>query len=70
MDACIIIDGQAVIAAIGKPKDAKTFGDLADVFVNTVMHIGKKYKRIDLVFDRYKQESIKNKTQKAWLGVA
>ena len=64
MDACIIIDGQAVVAAMGKPAEAKVFGDVADAFINTVMHIGRKYKRIDLVFDRYEQESIKNRTRK------
>ena len=33
---CTIIDGQALAQAIGKPKGAKTFADLADVFVQTV----------------------------------
>ena len=55
-DACIIVDGKVVVASIGKPKAAKTSGYLAHVFVRTVMHIGKVYKRFNLVFDRYKQE--------------
>lgn len=32
----VIIDGQALVRAIGKPKEAVTFGDLANVFVSAV----------------------------------
>jgi len=34
-DPVLIIDGQALVVAIGKLKTANTFGDLADTFVET-----------------------------------
>lgn len=61
--ASIIIDGQALVVAIGKPDNAKTFGDLADVFVRTVLKKGEQFARIDVVFDRYRDISIKAKTR-------
>jgi len=39
-DPVLIIDGQALVVAIGKPTAAKTFGDLADTFVETVFQSG------------------------------
>ena len=36
LSSCLIIDGQAVVVAIGKPVGAHTFGDIADVFVEHV----------------------------------
>ena len=41
LNSCLIIDGQAVVVAIGKPVGAHTFGDLADVFVEHVLVSGK-----------------------------
>ncbi len=39
--------------AIGKPTEANTFGDLADVFVEHALVSGKFFKRIDVTFDRH-----------------
>ncbi len=61
--ACLIIDGQALVVAIGKPINAENFGDLSDVFVKSVLQTGSKYKRIDIVFDRYRDMSIKSSTR-------
>ena len=36
LKSCVIIDGQALIQAIGKPANARNFGQLADVFVKSV----------------------------------
>ena len=36
-DATLIIDGQALVIAIGKPQGASNFGDLADAFVVSVL---------------------------------
>ena len=44
---CLIIDGQAVVVAIGKPAGANIFGELADVLVENVLDSGKFFKRID-----------------------
>ena len=60
MPTCTIIDGQALVQAIGKLKGAKPFTDLADVFVQTVFrHAKNDCTRVDVVFDRYDCVSIK-----------
>ena len=35
--ACLLIDGMALVAAIGKPADAQTFGAYADSFQTAVL---------------------------------
>ena len=62
-DSALVIDGFALIAAVGKPEKAKTFGDLSDVFVSTVLSKGTAYKRVDMVIDRYREKSIKASTR-------
>ena len=57
--ATLIIDGQATVIALGKPQGAVTFGDFADIFVTNVLQSGASYKRIDVLFDRYYDISIK-----------
>jgi hypothetical protein len=61
--SCLLIDGQARVVAIGKPPDAKTFGDLADIFTQSIFQSGTSYDRIDVIFDRYREESIKSETR-------
>ncbi|KAJ8305332.1 LOW QUALITY PROTEIN: hypothetical protein KUTeg_015877 [Tegillarca granosa] len=61
---CTIIDGQALVVALGKPRGAKTFGDLAKVYVDTVFnHAKDNCTRIDVVFDRYDNLFIKGGTR-------
>ncbi|CAM1319292.1 Uncharacterised protein g7165 [Pycnogonum litorale] len=60
---CTIIDGMAVVQSIGKPTAAVTFGDLADVFVNCVKSHGRNSDRVDILFDRYEENSIKEGTR-------
>ncbi|KAG7500299.1 hypothetical protein JOB18_016414 [Solea senegalensis] len=43
MSSCLIIDGQALVVALGKPDKAVTFGDLADTFVRAVLKAGCYY---------------------------
>jgi hypothetical protein len=43
-DSALVIDGFALVAAIGKPEKAKTFGDLSDVFFSTILSKGTAYK--------------------------
>ena len=60
----LIIDGQALAVALGKPDAAVTFGDLADTYVvKTVLKAGSEYHRIDIVLDRYRDETIKGATR-------
>uniref|UniRef100_UPI00358E4F58 protocadherin-15 n=1 Tax=Myxine glutinosa TaxID=7769 RepID=UPI00358E4F58 len=61
--SCLVIDGQALVMALGKSTDIRTFGDYADTFANIVFRMGEKYQRIDVVFDRYQDESIKAGTR-------
>lgn len=61
--ACLVIDGQARVVTVGKPPDTKTFGDLSDEFIKSVYQSGAHYRRIDVVFDRYRHESIKSTTR-------
>ena len=61
--SCLIIDGHALIQAIGKPARAKTFGDLAGIFVRSVVQSGFLFDRIDVLFDRYYATTIKVSTR-------
>ena len=57
--SCLLIDGQALVMALGKPTDIATFGQYGDTFTKTVFRMGANYWRIDVVFDRYQQQPIK-----------
>ena len=52
----LIIDGQALVACMKVPANAKTFGDFADIFIHAVIQTGFGFRRIDIVFDQYFQE--------------
>ncbi|KAG1652112.1 WD repeat-containing protein WRAP73 [Nymphon striatum] len=61
---CLLIDGAALIQAIGKPAKAQTFEDLSVEFCNSVLkRFGPVYSRVDLLFDRYQDLSIKSGTR-------
>jgi hypothetical protein len=51
------------IASIYVTKEATTFGDMADSFISAVYRMGKEYRRIDAVFHRYIEYSIKAGTR-------
>ena len=61
--SCLIIDGQALVRAIGKPPKANTFGDLANEYITSIMEMGTQFNTIDVVFDRYDDVSIKDGTR-------
>ena len=56
----IIIDGQAMVVSMGRPAKAETFGDFGEIFAKNVMRFSGTYERIDVVFDRYKEDSVKH----------
>ena len=58
----LIIDGQCIAVALGKPDAAVTFGDLVETYMKTVRTAGSEYHRIDVVFGRYRDETIKGTT--------
>lgn len=55
----MILDGQALVIALGKPDGAVTFGDFADAFLKSKLYSGRNCARIDVRFDRYYPTSIK-----------
>ena len=57
-NSCLLIDGQAMVIAIGKPQTCKTFGDFANACVNRVISVSAAYDKVDIVFDRYRDNSI------------
>ena len=59
----LIIDGQALVLAFRKPDAAVPFEDIADTSAKTVLKAGSEYHRIDVVFDRYGDETIKGTTR-------
>jgi len=59
----LIIDGQALVNALGKPANLSNFADLADKFVQSVYKMGKDLDRLDKVFVRYLNHSIKTGTR-------
>ena len=56
----LVIDGQALVMALGRPTECNTFDDLADRFLKAVLVCD----RIDVAFDRYRETSIKCATRK------
>ena len=58
-----LFDGQALVVSLGK-ANCDYFGELADQFINSVMWQGNSCDRIDIVFDRYRDSSIKESTRK------
>ena len=59
-----ITDGQARVIALGKPQESTTFGDMADIFVRPVRQGATKHNRVDVVFHRYYNASIKGGTRR------
>lgn len=54
LKTCVLIDGHALIDALGKPHGCQTFGDYAKVFLEIVTrHFGEHTRRVDVLFDRY-----------------
>ena len=60
---CIILDG-AVIVQMLKPGSVKTFDQYANTtFIPYIVVQAKKYKRVDLVWDSYLENSLKARTR-------
>ena len=61
--SCLLIDGMALVATIGKPNDALTFGDYAEAFQSAVLNAGSRYDQIHVLFDRYEWSLIQAGTR-------
>jgi hypothetical protein len=64
LQSCPVIDGQALVVALGRPAGAMPSGDFGQTFTTSVLQSGSLYTRIDVVFDRYRKESIKSASRK------
>ena len=60
----LVVDGQALVMALGRPSKCDTFEELVDKFVKAVLHSEKDLNRMDVTFDRYRGTSIKCATRK------
>ena len=61
---CTIIDGMAAIQSLGNRGKAETFGEWSDkIQLYLLSHFSDKCKRVDVVFDRYPEKSIKGGTR-------
>ena len=60
----LIVNGQALVMALGRPSDCNTFEDLGDKFVKAILASGKDFDRIGMTFGRYRVTSIKCATGK------
>ena len=47
----LVVDGQALVMALGRPSEYNTFDDFADKFVKAVLVTGNDFDRIDVTFD-------------------
>jgi len=64
LSTCTIIDGMAMVRAMGKPPGLSTFADYADEFTKRVMStIHSNKTRVDIAFDQYLENSVKNSTR-------
>ena len=64
-DACLLIDGQALVSSLKCPTgDTATFGDFACNFLEAVLNTSTQYQEIHVVFDRYREDSIKGGTRR------
>ena len=61
--SCLVIDGQTLVVALGKPSGVTNVGEFGDAFVKLVTHAGSSFNRIDFTFDRYRETSIKAATR-------
>jgi hypothetical protein len=56
--SALIIDGQFLVQSL-KHQGLRTFGEYADMYVGVVLRKCVRFRRIDVVFDRYRTQSIK-----------
>ena len=62
--ATLIIDAVAMVISLGPPpKSLQTFGEFSMHFCKSVLHTGSQSDHIDVIFDRYYQESVKAGTR-------
>lgn len=64
LSMCMIIDGMALVHAIGKSSSSVTFGDISDTIqCSIVTNLSDSCSRVDVIFDQYNALSIKSGTR-------
>ena len=58
-----IIDGMAVLHKLKKPPAVKNMRELADHFIQAVQAMSRDFEEVHLVFDVYKDQSLKSSTR-------
>ena len=61
-DKVIILDGMAVVNQVDM-TNLNTCKDFATAFVNRLQRMVSGYSEVQLIFDRYLQESLKSRTR-------
>ena len=62
-ESTLILDGMALIQTLGMNKLLKTFGDYGMWILDYIIKLGTDFERVDIVFDRYNNFSIKSSTR-------
>ena len=70
ISSCLLIDEQALVLTLVMPGYALIFVDMADIYVGAVLNSGYNYLWVDIVFDRYIEETIKGTTRIRHIKVA
>ncbi|CAG9761624.1 unnamed protein product [Ceutorhynchus assimilis] len=59
----ILVDGMALVQCISKSPSMKTCKDFANVFVSMLTELSKAHDEVHLIFDTYKENSLKHITR-------
>ena len=63
-NTCVMIDGQALVQAIQKPKKCRTFDDYGAEFIRRALeYVPPNVQRLDIVFDTYQKMPFKALTR-------
>lgn len=63
-EICTIFDGMAALQTVENQAGARTFGEGSDLFLKYVaLHVSGRCKNVEVVFDRYRENSVKDGTR-------
>ena len=61
--AVVLVDGMALVQCISKSSSMRTCQDFANVFLSMINEIASPHDELHLIFDTYKEDSLKNSTR-------
>lgn len=59
----VLVDGMALVQRISKSPNMRTCQDFANVFLSMLIEIASPHDELHLIFDTYKEDSLKNSTR-------